>query len=237
MNTFIYPNGQTIEITPEALLVNKYTWENYQNRVYESDSIEYVFQKLEDVVRFHGRARFVDIGAQSGLYSLYAKYFDNVYVDSYEPFPNSFKCLRDNIELNNLQGRVIPHQLAISNKTGKSVLRCPEDHTGLNTLGSNPLRFDSWRNVEIQTDTLDNLYSNKRVDLIKCDTEGWEYFVLQGGLKIIKRDHPILFLEVNETNMNQCGVSLREFVNLINTLGYLVDKKLDDENIAFIHSS
>lgn len=236
MNTFVYPNGQTIEITPETLVVNKYTWENYQNRVYESDSIDYVFRKLEKIANSRGRANFVDIGAQSGLYSLYAKYFNNVYVDSYEPFPMSFKCLRDNIALNDIQDRVTPYQLAISNKKEKSILRCPDDHTGLNTLGSSPLRFDNWRNVEIQTDTLDNLYSQKRVDLIKCDTEGWEYFVLRGGLKVIERDHPALFLEVNETNMNQCGISLSSFISLINNLGYSPEKRLDDENISFIHS-
>ena len=235
MNTFVYPNGKTIEITPETLGVNKYTWENYQNRVYESDSIEFVFKILKSISESNGKARLIDIGAQSGLYSLYAKYFDNVHVDAYEPFPASFRCLRDNIYLNGIEGRVIPHQIAVSNKIGKTIMRCPLEHTGLNTLGSNPLRFNSWQNVEINTDTLDNLYSTKRVDLIKCDTEGWEYFVLQGGLKIIERDHPVLFLEVNEINMNQCNISLEDFKNLISSLKYSPVAIFDTENIAFVY--
>ena len=116
MTTFVYPNGYTIKITDESLIVNNYTWfEHLRNKVYESESIQFVYSQLSKKVAFHGNATLVDIGAQSGLYSLYSKYFKNVRVDAYEPFEKSYKCLLDNIVLNDITDRVFPYQIAISN--------------------------------------------------------------------------------------------------------------------------
>lgn len=50
------------------------------------------------------------------------------------------------------------------------------------------MRFDQWVDVEVATDTIDSLYVNRRVDFVKCDTEGREYSVLQGW----RRDKPEL---------------------------------------------
>jgi len=35
--------------------------------------------------------------------------------------------------------------------------------------------------VEVETDTVDNLLGNKRIDLIKIDVEGAEFMVLNGS--------------------------------------------------------
>ena len=40
----------------------------------------------------------------------------------------------------------------------------------------------------IKTDTLDNLFLKKNIDLIKIDTQGSEYEILEGGLNCIKKD-------------------------------------------------
>jgi FkbM family methyltransferase len=45
------------------------------------------------------------------------------------------------------------------------------------------------------TDTLDNLYLKKNIDLIKIDTQGSEYEIIDGGLNFIKKHKPLLFLE------------------------------------------
>jgi FkbM family methyltransferase len=232
-NSYIYPNGKTIQITQETRTVNNHTWEGFQNYVYETNSIKHVFDKLSEIAQKNGSARLLDIGAQSGLYSLYSKYFDKVFVDAFEPFPQSYKCLVDNIKLNGIEDKVTPYQIAISNTCGKTVLRSPPDHTGLNTLGATPLRFNNWYEVEVETNTIDNLYKNIKIDFIKCDTEGWEYFVIMGGLSVIKRDSPQLLLEVHETNMKQCDIQLENFQKLINIIGYKLEKIIDNENYAF----
>ena len=47
----------------------------------------------------------------------------------------------------------------------------------------------------INTDTLDNLFLKKNIDLIKIDTQGSEHEILEGGLNFIKQNKPLLFLE------------------------------------------
>ena len=234
MNTFVYPNGYTLKVTDETCIFNNYTWsEENKHKVYESDSIKFVYDKLSDCVDFHGNAKLLDIGAQSGLFSLYSKYFENVTVDAYEPLEGSYNCLVENIKLNNIQDRVFPFQIAISNTKSKTIMKCPSDHTGLNTLGSTPLRFNKWDDIEVSTDTIDNLYANRRVDFIKSDVEGWEYFVLQGGQNVLRRDKPELLLEVHEENMKQCGVTIEKFFEQIHSLGYIHKGIIDRENFIF----
>jgi FkbM family methyltransferase len=235
MNTFTYPNGKAIQITEETRRVNNHTWENYQSRVYESDSIQYVFDRLQSISEVQGRANLVDVGAQSGLFALYAKYYDKVHVDAFEPFPKSFKCLQDNINLNGIEGRVKAHQIALSDQAGSTVLRCPRRHTGLNTLGGTPLRFDCWIEVPVQTETIDKLFESSRVDFIKCDTEGWEYFVLKGGKEVLRRDRPELMLEVNPINMDQCQVTRYKLDELLSELGYNQQRVIDGENYVFTY--
>jgi hypothetical protein len=234
MDTFVYPNGNTIKVTDETLTVNNYTWSaDCCKKVYESESIQLVYEQLSKKVVIHGNATLVDIGAQSGLYSLYSKYFKNILVDAYEPLEKSYKCLVDNIALNNITDRVFPYQTAISNTQSKTIMRCPNDHTGLNTLGSNPLRFSKWEDVDVFTDTIDNLYVNKRIDFIKCDIEGWEYFMIQGAKNVLKRDKPDLLLEVVNTNMKQCGVTLQSFLEQLHELGYVHKNIINNENWHF----
>jgi FkbM family methyltransferase len=87
-------------------------------------------------------------------------------------FPPSYECLVDNIALNGAGNCVFPFNIAVSDTRSTTVMRCPPGHTGLNTLGKTPLRFDQLVDVEAASDTIDNLYADRRVDFVKCDTEG-----------------------------------------------------------------
>lgn len=233
-NKFVYPNGMTIDISDETLVVNRNTWESHQGGVYESDSIRYVYQRLADAARGRRRrARLVDIGAQSGLYALYARHFGSVEVDAYEPFAPSYRCLVQNIALNRVQDRVFPRAIAVSDKRSTTVMRCPRGHAGLNTLGGMPTRFDAWDEVQVNTDTLDHLYASRTIDVVKCDTEGWEYFVLKGGRRVLARDRPELLIEVNDDNMQQCGVTRAQLFDELADLGYRHVRTIDGENMAF----
>jgi len=55
----------------------------------------------------------------------------------------------------------------------------------------------NYKILDVKVDTLDNQLKNfdKKIDLIKIDTQGSEYQILEGGMETIKRDMPFLFLE------------------------------------------
>ena len=100
-------------------------------------------------------------------------------------------------------------------------------------MGENPLRFNDIHPVEVEIDTLDNIFYNNdiKVDFIKIDTEGYEYNILKGGEKTIKKYKPIIQLEYNVTNMKQCNINPEQLLNYINELGYKQHNLIDEELI------
>lgn len=48
----------------------------------------------------------------------------------------------------------------------------------------------------VELETLDHLFSDKKVSLVKLDIEGYELKALKGGENIIKRDKPLLIISV-----------------------------------------
>ena len=68
--------------------------------------------------------------------------------------------------------------------------------------------------------TLDSL-NIKDVDLIMIDTEGYELFVLKGGIETIKKYKPILVVEFHNRNLTQkFGYTLSTLEKFINDIGY-----------------
>ncbi len=101
-------------------------------------------------------------------------------------------------------------------------------------MGDNPLRFNDIKPVEIDVNTLDNIFFNNNitVDYIKIDTEGYEYYILKGGENTIKKNKPIIQLEYNVTNMKQCNITPKQLMNYINNeLNYKIYNLTDEELI------
>jgi FkbM family methyltransferase len=200
---------ETVEVTPHTFQRNNQIWE-----------IEGIFQFFSQI-NPHKEYTIADIGAQSGSYSLFAKYLPKSTFYSFEPFDKSFKVLTDNLKLNNIEN-VIPHKVALSNETGKTILNTSKSHNGFHTLGSTPLRFSDTEPIEVETKTLDSFFYdvNKRLDFIKIDTEGWELNIIKGGMNTIQKYKPIIQLEWVKENMKQCSVSEEELLHVLHTLGY-----------------
>jgi len=141
---------------------------------------------------------FWDVGANTGYYAvMLAKNFDRV--RAFEPNPNAVELLSRKITKKRIQNvRIIP--VALSDSTGKSRLYL---HTQVRekTIGSSNSLIPSFNAagqgsdnskdispvpfVEVQTDTVDNLLGNERIDLMKIDVEGAEFMVLNGATKTL----------------------------------------------------
>jgi FkbM family methyltransferase len=124
------------------------------------------------------------------------------------------------------------YNIGISNCKGECVLNTSRSHNGLHTIASNPVRFKDVVPVKINVDTIDNLFyeNDIPVDFIKIDTEGWEYFILQGGEKTIQKYKPFIQIECSESNMKQCNVDTHEFQQyIVNKMGYKRKKRISEE--------
>ena len=169
----------------------------------------------------------VDVGAQNGCFTLLAKYVPNSTVYAFEPCISVYDDLVDNVNLNNLLN-VKTYNMALSDKEGEGVLNVSHIQQGLSTLASDPLRFEKTHSDQetVKLTTLDAMFYDKsvRVDFMRIDTEGWEYYVLKGGEKTIKEYKPVIFLEWNETNIAQAKVDVSQLDTFFEENGYTLYK-------------
>lgn len=200
---------ETVEITPYTFQPDKTLWENR--------ALKQFFSRIDS----EENVNIADVGAQSGLYSLYAKYLPRANFFSFEPFETTFNLLKDNLLLNELNN-VFPKNVALADQVGTATLNVCKSHFGLHTLGSTPLRFSDVERVPVPTSTLDAEFYDKGIPVhyIKIDTEGGELAILRGGVKTLRTYKPVLQLEWNITNMRQAGVSEDQLSSLLDSLSY-----------------
>jgi FkbM family methyltransferase len=136
---------------------------------------------LSDLLRAQGQPfRFLDIGANQGLYSLVAATNPLCkQIFAFEPIPGTAKVLRSNRDLNNAR-KVEVIEKAISSETGQARMQTKSGHSGIATLRAEDQRFDSDIDVElISAPDLDDIVG---VDgppiIVKIDVEGHEPAVL-----------------------------------------------------------
>lgn len=161
---------------------------------------------------------FVDIGANTGYYSLLAAHANpSVIVHAFEPASGPFHFLEQNVALNRLQSRVIVHAVALSSQKGEveffEILNPSETFARYNLSGVGGLKKthttqeNSVRKI-VRAEALDD-YSRslnlKAIDLIKIDTEGTENLVLEGAAAVIQEHRPII---ICETLFNKIEVEL-----------------------------
>lgn len=225
---YIYPNGGSIKVTDETRQLTPHTFLN-DGKLWEYDAIEEFYSYIEDA-----NYNILDIGAQTGLYTLFAKFLPSCKFYAYEPYPKSIKCLNDNLKLNNITN-VETHCIALSHKiSNDAILNTCKSHNGLHTMGMNLIRFKDVEQIQVKTDTIDNMFydTDTPVHFIKMDIEGFEYYILQGAIKTIEKWKPIIQLEHNKFNMKQCNVDPHKFIRFIrDDLNYVVASKLNDEMI------
>lgn len=166
----------------------------------------------------------LDIGAQTGCFSLMAKFFPNSQWYAFEPIIEAATVLKKNLALNGIDN-VHVENVAVSDISGTTYLSMPnKDNWGLSTIGSNPLRFavQSQREVScIDLDSFVGLHGIKKVHFMKLDTEGAELLILRGAKNMLLRDHPIIVMEYNETNMKQCGITKNDVDAFLMEMGYV----------------
>ena len=89
-----------------------------------------------------------------------------------------------------------------------------------------------------------------KVDFIKCDVEGAELFVFQGGLDTLKRCKPIVFTEMLRKFAAKFNYHPNEIIKLFFGIGYhcfvaqgdklvefsLMDEETLETNFFFLHS-
>ena len=147
-----------------------------------------------------GARSIVDVGANTGVYSLVAKTVNpNAVVTAFEPVERIYQKLLDNARLN--QFDVQSHALALSDRTGEAFyFDTMTEHAYSITVNKNMLEPGiSGEKRTLQTITLDDYIQTSglnRIDLMKIDVETHEPEVLDGFRAHLDQFHPDMLIEV-----------------------------------------
>lgn len=103
-----------------------------------------------------------------------------------------------------------------------------KDAAGERLTGKTHVAFDGEGLVDpvsVQGTSLDSFFAKnntegKRIAFIKIDIEGAELFALRGAEDIIKRWHPVFYIEIYEEYCQSYGYSYKEIFELMAGYGY-----------------
>jgi FkbM family methyltransferase len=153
---------------------------------------------------------FWDIGANIGLYSIYAALKHNdIEIVSFEPSTSNLRVLSRNISINNLENKIKIFTNPLSNKNNKFLIMKETEFIeggALNCFGENfnfeGKKISSTMNYKILGNTINNLLKSKILRIpnyIKLDVDGIEHLILEGGDKYLKNKNiKGLCIEINE---------------------------------------
>lgn len=173
-----------------------------------------------------------DVGANCGEWTRMARTFmPNATIHLFEIAPFTYRKLLKNLTLDE---KMIPNNFGLSNQFGEAKLKYVPDNDRVSTLVQE-IRHD---NSEMRTaltvpgDTYANMHAISYIDYLKIDTEGHEYFVLQGFLNLLKENR------VGAIQFEYGFISvltkwlLVDFYKLLTPLGYELGK-LTPEGVVF----
>lgn len=154
-------------------------------------------------------AIFLDIGANVGMYTIYAAKVRGANVYAFEPEAQNYALLNQNIYQNKLSERVVAYCAAVSDVDGLTKLFLSKFETGssCHSLGEN-VGFDLKPRESEYTQgaisfTIDGLIKNGLIPMpnyIKIDVDGFEHKVLSGAIETLKS--PNLKSIIVELNSN-----------------------------------
>lgn len=202
---------------------------------YENKQINFLKQKI-----FNGNYEyFLDIGSNTGLYSLIvANLSKTIKIISFEPIKKTFLKFKRNIKLNNFKNIKI-FNFGLSNKNKKLKVKA---------LKKNNIIQSGGFAVANSKDDLKNLHTEKAIFkigdqiiklerkkiYIKIDVEGHEEFVVDGLVKLIKKNNIFLQVEIFDNNKKVIfkklkSLNFKKIYKIIDDfkIDYFFEKKLN----------
>lgn len=169
-------------------------------------------------VRTFGHA--VDVGAHCGLWSrVMVPIFDKV--TAFEPMYEHLQCLYKNIPVGS-NFRVL--STCLGDHAGSVSMEPGVKSTGDTRIapgdggGATPIT------------TLDACKLTK-IDFLKIDAEGYEYFILKGGEETIRRDRPVIIVEQKPNKAVQYGIGDKDAVQLLGSWGAKLEHEFSGDFI------
>lgn len=224
---FFYLNNKKILINgckyyiPEVLM----TFLNVRrNNLIEPDLINYVKE-----IDFENK-NVVDIGANFGLFSLYAsnQVGKEGKVIAFEPNPFVTPLLIEFLQKNTTLNNWIVNSSAIANENSIVKFSISLEDNALMERSGLMINDRNEKPVYVLASKLDKILENYKIDIIKIDVEGSEMEVLKGAENTIDHFRPIVIVEIHGLyfdNPKHHASNVFDFFNNKNYKAYNIHKK------------
>ncbi|KKI50389.1 FkbM family methyltransferase [Christensenella hongkongensis] len=161
--------------------------------------------------------RVLDIGANLGIYSLYAAR-KQCEVYAFEPTPNIFNLLNENFKMNGFENykKIHTYNLAVAEKEKIVAFGVNETMNGHNSM----FPEGGSKEITVNAVAIDEFLPDLKVDMVKIDVEGAEPFVLEGMIKTIKNNPNIkILMEFGRNNFIRAGLEPENILDQILEIG------------------
>jgi FkbM family methyltransferase len=196
---------------------------------YEPEQTRLLLSLIED------GATVLDVGANVGWYSLLiARRHPRCTVHAFEPIPHTYGYLEQNIALNRV-GNVHAHNLALSDADGEADFYWEPSLLGRASAADLSEHGEAQR-VKRPMRRLDAVVAELglAVDFIKCDCEGSELRVFQGGRGTLDRCRPAVLTELLRKWAAKLGYHPNQVIELFRDLGYGCFTARGDRLVPFV---
>jgi len=197
------------------------------NKLKKGEIYEKEIRVLKDFVK-EGDV-VIDIGANCGQYTYHLSKLVGAHgkVFSVEPAEAALKILK-NVVYRLRLGNVEIKEVALAEKNSEHDLITPKDRHNLPNIGEAHLQMQgellNGNKERVKCTTLDELVNSSdfegRITFIKCDVEGGEMMVFNGGKKLVSKYHPVILCEIEERHTKQYGYTPEALFALLKDLGY-----------------
>tara|TARA_S200000501_G_C20823512_1_gene743934 strand:+ start:753 stop:1631 length:879 start_codon:yes stop_codon:yes gene_type:complete len=182
----------------------------------EPETLEWI-----DTFNDSNKIIFWDIGANIGLYSIYAALkHKNIEIISFEPSTNNLRILSRNISINNLEGKIKINQFPLSDKTNEFASMNESEFIEGWSMGTFAYQNDfegkhfvPKQKYKILGTSINYLLDSKILNVpnfIKIDVDGIEHMILKGADKYLdNKNIKSMLIELNENFKDQFDSVLR----------------------------
>lgn len=220
----------TIKNQTANFRVNTFTeFKRFRGLAGEQEVIQDVLGSLkpEDV--------FYDVGANVGTYTCFTASKANKVV-AFEPEPQNVSRLSENIELNNIDVKIV--EIALSNINGVVDLTLSGDEVGEgnHAISTN----DDGRTIKVETAKGDSVVARRNIPaptVIKIDVEGAELSVLQGFRKTLCENCRLVYVEVHPDKIGEFGAEASDIRTFLKETGFEVTELTQRGSEVFLRAS
>lgn len=176
----------------------------------------------------------IDIGVYRGVYSYkLSSHFKNIH--SFEPNPLLYPYLEKNLK--KIIKNINLYNVGLSDKNGDVTLKLPirsksifkdniEELFKLGAASIHPIKtFDNYKSIPVKIKKLDDIDLKNKIKFMKIDVEGHELEVIKGATETIKKNKPVLLVEIEKRHSKKNVVDSISFIKKYGYDCYFVKNK------------